>query len=99
MKHMLLFLGLSGATLSGLAQNAPGAAGSASASETPAKPADTAKVQELVLREVYVIPAHIGHAQQQIVLTPKMPAQHLPEVLEANAASLDVRSRGLNDVQ
>ena len=99
MKHMLLFLGLSGATLSGLAQNATGAAGSASASETPAKPADTAKVQELVLREVYVIPAHIGHAQQQIVLSPKMPAQHLPEVLEANAASLDVRSRGLNDVQ
>ncbi|MEY3101831.1 MAG: hypothetical protein RL558_108, partial [Bacteroidota bacterium] len=32
-------------------------------------------VQELVLREVYVIPAHIGHATQTLVLKPLMPAQ------------------------
>jgi outer membrane receptor protein involved in Fe transport len=100
MKHVLLFIGLSSASLFGLAQNAPGAAGKASADgSAPNSTSDTTKVQELVLREVYVIPTHIGHAQQQIVLTPKMPAQHLPEVLEANAASLDLRSRGLNDVQ
>lgn len=99
MKYMLLFLGFSGATLGGLAQNATGAVGSSSTSSIKEKPADTAKIKELVLREVYVVPAHIGHAQQLIVVTPKMPAQHLPEVLEANAASIDVRSRGLNDVQ
>lgn len=99
MKHMLLFLGLAGTSLHAAAQNAPGATGSAPLGGSTVKQADTAKVKELVLREVYVVPAHIGHAQQQIVVTPKMPAQHLPEVLEANAASLDVRSRGLNDVQ
>lgn len=99
MKHMLLFLGFAGASTYAAAQNAPGASAGAPTGSSAAPQADTAKVQELVLREVYVVPAHIGHAQQQIVLTPKMPAQHLPEVLEASAASLDVRSRGLNDVQ
>ena len=100
MKHVLLFFGLSSATLFGLAQNAPGAAGKASAGGSVPNPtSDTTRVQELVLREVYVIPAHIGHATQTLVLKPLMPAQHAPEVMEANFASLDLRSRGLNDLQ
>ena len=93
MRQILLGLGLIFMTLSGGAQNATGTAAGRATSN------DTTKVSELVLREVSVLPAQIGHSQQQLKLNALTPAQHLPEVLEANFASLDVRSRGLNDVQ
>ena len=59
---------------------------------------DTLKISQQ-LPTVEVEKVHIGHATQTLVLKPLMPAQHAPEVMEANFASLDLRSRGLNDLQ
>lgn len=52
-----------------------------------------------ILPTIMVKTAHIGHATQTLVLKPLMPAQHATEIMESYFASLDLRSRGLNDLQ
>ena len=88
MTRWTLFAGLA-ASLQGFGQSAP-AAGAA--------PKDTLS-SEVRLNEVRVVPRPAGHTVHEVRLNPVMPVQHAPEAFEAYLSSLDVRSRGLNDVQ
>ncbi|MFM6960251.1 MAG: TonB-dependent receptor [Schleiferiaceae bacterium] len=88
MTRWTLFAGLA-ASLQGFGQSAPAAG---------APPKDTLS-SEVRLNEVLVVPRPAGHTVHEVRLNPVMPVQHAPEAFEAYLSSLDVRSRGLNDVQ
>ncbi len=67
----------------------------------PAADASTKDTLAPVVRlyPVWVLPQPVGHAVQQLTLNPVQPVQHAPEAFEAYFTSLDVRNRGMNDVQ
>ncbi|MFM6999321.1 MAG: TonB-dependent receptor, partial [Bacteroidota bacterium] len=88
MTRWILIAGLA-ASLQGVGQSIPAADASTKDTLAPV----------VRLYPVWVLPQPVGHAVQQLTLSPVQPVQHAPEAFEAYFTSLDVRNRGMNDVQ
>ena len=69
------------------------------AAQTTGPDTTTKNVQLTVVEVVPPINSQVGHAVQIHKPSSANPVQHGPEAFEAFFASLDVRSRGINDVQ
>ena len=69
------------------------------AAQTTGPDTTTKNVQLTVVEVVPPINSQVGHAVQVHKPSSANPVQHGPEAFEAFFASLDVRSRGINDVQ